>query len=211
MTRASRSAVFLLDDDVAVRQAMAAVTRSLDLPLETPASVEAYLKQFDPVRPGCLVVGAHLSDMSGLDLLERFCRSRVFVASIVIAADPDIATVVRALRAGAITFMQKPFDEEQLSDAIGEALACDREFRRRQSETDRVRRRLERLTTGEADVLKSLAAGKTNREIADALDVSVRTVEVRRAKVMEKMKADTLPELLHDVFFLEFSSDEKLW
>jgi FixJ family two-component response regulator len=211
MTRANAPAVFLIDDDVVVREAAAAATRALELPLEVLVSPNAYLKQFDPQQPGCLVVDVHFSGTSGLDLLERFQRERVFVASVAVAATPDVLTVVRAMRAGAVTFLNKPLTEEQIAGALDEALARDDDFRRRQARIDRTRRRIEKLTEGETDVLKLLAAGKMNREIGETLNVSVRAVEVRRAKIMEKMKADTLPELLRDVFFLEFSSEEELW
>jgi two-component system, LuxR family, response regulator FixJ len=211
VTHSCESTVFLIDDDAAVRQAMAEVTRSLELPLEILVSAAEYLDQFDPLRPGCLVVDVHLSGMSGLELLEKFHRDRVCVASVAVAADPDISTAVRAMRAGAVTFLKKPVAEQPLWDAIGEALARDAEFRRRQAQIERIHRRMEKLTEGETDVLKLLLAGNMNREIAETLDVSVRTVEVRRAKLMEKMKADTLPEMLRDVFFLEFSAEKKLW
>ena len=209
MTHACEPTVFLVDDDPAVRQSMAALTRSLHKPLAVFTSADEFLQQFHPLQPGCLVVEIRLPGMSGLELLEKLHRDGVSLASIAVAADAAVSASVRAMRAGAITFLAKPIGEQQLWDALAEALERDAEFRRRQTQIERIRRRMERLTEGEGDVLNLLLAGKLNREIAGSLKISVRTVEVRRAKVMEKMNASSMPEMLRDVILLEIFSDKK--
>jgi two-component system, LuxR family, response regulator FixJ len=206
LTHACDRTVFLLDDDSAVRQSMAALTRSLKIPLEICASTDDFLGKYKPLPHGCLVLEVR---MGGLELLETLHGDGTPIAAIALSAKADVATAVRAMRAGAITFLEKPLVEQQLWDALAEALARDGEYRRRQAQMERIRRRMERLTAGESEVLNLLLTGKLNREIAETLSISVRTVEVRRAKVMEKMKAPSMPEMLRDVILLEIFSEKK--
>jgi two-component system, LuxR family, response regulator FixJ len=201
--------VFLLDDDPALRQAVAGLSRSLEMPSEYFGSAEDFLGQFDPTWAGCLVVEARLPGMSGLELLEKLHKEGVFFAAIAVSANADAAMAVRAMKAGAVTFLEKPIPERRLWDSLHEALQCDAEHRRQHARIERIDRRMQKLTQGESDVLALLRAGKSNREIAESFAISIRTVEVRRAKVMEKMKASSLPELLRDVFLLEFFSEKK--
>jgi RNA polymerase sigma factor (sigma-70 family) len=201
--------VFLIDDDPVVRQSMSALTRSLKMPLEILVSADDFLNVFHPLQPGCLVAEVRLPGMSGLDLLEKLHRDGVFLASILVSSHAEVSTAVRAMRAGAITFLEKPLVGNQLWDALTEALHRDTEHRRQQTQIERIRRKMEKLNEGESEVLHLLLSGKLNREIAESLGISVRTVEVRRAKLMEKMKAATLPEMLRDVILLEFSSEKK--
>ncbi|MCC6127033.1 MAG: response regulator transcription factor [Pirellulales bacterium] len=206
MTRPGEPTVFLLDDDPAARQAIAAMTRSLEMPLEIVASADDFLDKFDPARPGCLVVEVHSPGIKGLELLEKLRAAGVFFAAVAVSAKADAAAAVRAMRAGAIDFLAKPLDEERLWSALQEALQRDAEYRRRQAQVERIRRRMERLNEGELAVLELMQAGKPNREIAESLKLSVRAVEVRRAKIMEKMKVSSLAELLRNVILLEFFS-----
>jgi two-component system, LuxR family, response regulator FixJ len=202
--------VFLLDDDPAVRQAVAAMTRSLEMPLAIVASADDFFDRFDPAQPGCLVAAVQSSSPSGLELLEKLHQAGVFFAAIAVADKADAATAVRAMRAGAIDFLEKPLSEERLWSSLQETLARDAAYRQRQAQMERIRRRMEKLTDGESAVLKLIEAGKLNREIAEALGISVRTVEVRRAKLLEKMKASSLAEMLRDVILLEiFSAKEQ--
>jgi FixJ family two-component response regulator len=202
--------VFLIDDDPAMRQLLADLTCSLELPLEIFNSASVFLQQFDAMRPGCLVVEARMPGMSGLELLEKLYRDGLYCAAIAVSAKADTSTIVRAMKAGTVTFLEKPISERQLWDSLYEALECDAEYRRRQSRIDRIQRRMEKLTEGECEVLSLLLEGKMNREIAAAFRISVRTVEVRRAKIMEKMKASSLAEIIRDVLFVEFLTEEPL-
>jgi two-component system, LuxR family, response regulator FixJ len=204
LTRPGEPTVFLLDDDQAARQAVAAMTRAMEMPLEIAATADDFLDKFDPARPGCLVVEVHSPGIKGLELLEKLRAAGVFVAAIAVSSKADAAAAVRAMRAGAIDFLAKPLDEERLWSALQEGLQRDADYRRRRAQAERIRRRREKLNKGEHAVLDLMKAGKPNREIAETLKLSIRAVEVRRAKVMEKMKADSLAELLREVLLLEF-------
>ena len=159
MTHACEPTLFLLDDDPAVRQAMSTLSRSLQMSLEIFNSAGDFLDKFDPLQHGCLVLDVRLLGKSGLELLENLHRDGIFIATIVISADAEVPTAVRAMRAGAITFLEKPLDELQLREALQEALRRDAEYRRRQTQIDRIRRRREKLTEGEGEVLALLLAG----------------------------------------------------
>ena len=203
MTNTGEPTVFLIDDDPAVRQSITELTRSLKLPVEVFGSATDFLKRFGSSRPGCLVVEVRLPGMSGLELLEKLQRDGVFFAAIVVSADASAPLAVRAMKAGAITFLEKPCRGQQLWESLQEALKRDAEQRQRHNQIARIRRRMEQLSAGESEVLSLILAGKMNREIAETLNISVRTVEVRRSMVMEKMKASSLAELIRAALLVE--------
>ena len=209
MTTAREPTVFLLDDDAAVRQSVASMARSMEMPLTILGSAADFLEKFDPAQPGCLVAAVHSSNAGGLELLEQLHEAGIFFAAIAIAAKAEAATAVRAMRAGAIDFLEKPLDEERLWNSLQEALQRDAAYRQRQVRMERIRRRMESLTEGESEVLNLLRAGKLNREIAESLKISVRAVEVRRAKLMGKMKASSMAELLRDAILLDIFSEKQ--
>jgi two-component system, LuxR family, response regulator FixJ len=188
--------VFIIDDDPAVRQSLTVLMRAMRLHAEAYESAQAFLDAFDPSRPGCVLLDVRMQGMSGLGLLEEFSRQEIPLPAIVMSAYGDVPMVVRAMKAGALNFLEKPCRDQQLWEAIQEALQWDSAHRRQTALRSKVRHRLERLTTGEHDVLRLLADGKSNRAIAADLNLSVRTIEVRRAKLMKKMKAESLAELI---------------
>jgi two-component system response regulator FixJ len=188
--------VFIIDDDVQTRQSLAAAVRSMDLDCETFASAMDFLNAFDPMRAGCLVLDVCLAGMSGLELLERVNDRVVYLPAIVTSARRDVATVVRAIRAGAVDFLEKPPHVQSLRRAVREALNWDAENRPCLVQLVKVRHRLENLSPGEYAVLEKLIGGESNKVIAAELGVSVRTVEVRRANIMRKMKACSLADLI---------------
>jgi FixJ family two-component response regulator len=201
--------VFLLDGDPAVRQMMAALARGWDWPVEIIPSVEEFLDASNPLQPGCLVADIHSPGMSGGGFLENFRRGGMFYAIVALSPKTDVPTAVRMMKAGATAFLEKPVDQDTLKAAVEEALRIDADHRRRQGHLDRIRRRWKKLNDGENDVLKLILLGKMNREIADALTVSVRTVEVRRAKIMEKMKANSLAELIRETVYVELYDEQR--
>jgi FixJ family two-component response regulator len=211
LTQLSEPTVFLLDDDPAVRQSMVALTRSLELPIKVLDSANDFLDAFNPLQSGCLVFDIRLLGFHGLEFLTKLHEGDVFFAAIALTANADVPTAVHAMRAGAINCLQKPLDEPQLFLSIQEALNRDAEYRRRQSQMERTRRRIEKLTTKESDVLKLIMAGKLNREIADMLKVSLRTVEERRSKITQKMKAASLPEMIREIVLYEYFSEKSLF
>jgi two-component system, LuxR family, response regulator FixJ len=188
--------VFIVDDDPAIRQSSISMMRSMDLEAEDFSSAKEFLEAFDPVRSGCLLLDLRLPDMSGLELLERINKQIVCMPAIVISANAKAPIVVRAMRAGALNFLEKPCSDRFLRTAIHEAFEWDAVNRRRLVRLVKVCRRLENLTSGEYSVLEKILEGKSNKKIAADLNVSVRAVEVRRAKIMRKMRAESLVNLI---------------
>jgi two-component system, LuxR family, response regulator FixJ len=188
--------VFIVDDDPAVRQALMTLVRSMRLQAEAYESAQQFLDTFDAARPGCVLLDVRMPGISGLGLLEQFNRQEIPLPAIVMSAYGDVPMVVRAMKAGALNFLEKPCRDQQLWEAIQEAIKWDADHRERMALRTHVRHRLQRLTPGERDVLALLINGTPNRTIASELNLSVRTIEVRRAKIMDKMKADSLAELI---------------
>ena len=192
----TESTVFIIDDDPAVRQSLMVLMRAMRLKAEAYESAQQFLDAFDPSRPGCLLLDVRMPGMSGLGLLEQLGREEIPLPAIVMSAYGDVPMVVRAMKAGALNFLEKPCRDQELWEAIQEALKWDAVHRRQTALRSRVLGCLERLTPGEHDVLRLLIAGTSNKSIAAELQLSVRTIEVRRAKLMKKMNADSLAELI---------------
>ena len=190
------STVFIIDDDPAVRQALAVLVRSMRLRVEAYESSKDFLDNFDSTRPGCLLLDVRMPGISGLELLEQLGQNNVRLPAIVMSAYGDVPMVVRAMKAGALNFLEKPCRDQQLWEAIQEGLKWDAVHRKYIVLRTRVLHRLQRLTSGEHDVLRLLIDGKSNKTIAAELNLSIRTIEVRRAKLMKKIKAESLAELI---------------
>jgi two-component system, LuxR family, response regulator FixJ len=192
----SESTIFIIDDDPAVRQALSVLVRSMHMRAETYESAQQYLATFDPSRPGCLLLDVRMPGTSGLELLEQLNRAEVRLPAIVMSAYGDVPMVVRAMKAGALNFLEKPCRDQQLWEAIQEGLRWDAAHRQQMAMHTKALHRLNRLTPGEHEVLQQLVEGRSNKVIAEDLGLSVRTIEVRRAKIMTKMKAESLAELI---------------
>ena len=188
--------IFIIDDDPAVRQALTVLVRSMRLKTESYESSQHFLNSFDSMRPGCLLLDVRMPGVSGLELLEKLSRDDVRLPAIVMSAYGDVPMVVRAMKAGALNFLEKPCRDQQLWEAIQEGLRWDAAHRQHIILQTKMRQRLSRLTSGEHEVLRLLIDGKSNKAIATELELSVRTIEVRRAKLMKKMKAESLAELI---------------
>jgi FixJ family two-component response regulator len=188
--------LFLIDGDSVLRQSAASIAHSLHKSFAAFASAEEFLEKFDPVQHGCLIVEIRLPEMSGLELLEKLRDGGEIFTAIVVSADAEPATVVRAMRAGAYDFLKKPCDEPQLLEMLHRAFDRDAAHRRRLAHFARIHARRKKLTEGEKEVLALVLDGRMNREIAESLKLSVRAVEVRRSKIMAKMKASTQAELI---------------
>lgn len=188
--------IFIVDDDPAVRQALTVLVRSMRLQAEAYESAQEFLDAFDAARPGCLLLDVRMPGISGLGLLEQFNRDEITLPAIVMSAYGDVPMVVRAMKAGALNFLEKPCRDQQLWESIQEALKWDSQHRQSLALRSKARDRLQRLTSGEHDVLRQLIDGKSNKTIAAELSLSVRTIEVRRAKLMKKMRAHSLAELI---------------
>jgi len=199
----SSATVFVVDDDREVRDALQLLMESVGLVVETRDSAQAYLDRFDPERAGCLVVDVRMPGMSGIDLQARLAAERLHPPIIIITGHGDVPMAVRAVQAGAVDFIEKPFNDQALLDSVHRAIEQDAEQRGEASILSDIRARYEKLTPREREVLEQVVAGKRNKVIAIDLDVSQSTVEAHRAKVMEKMEADTLSDLMRMMITLE--------
>lgn len=199
----SSGTVFVVDDDQEVRDALQLLMESVGLSVETFESAQSYLDQFDPERPGCLVLDVRMPGMSGLDLQARLTAERLHPPVIIITGHGDVPMAVRAVQAGAVDFIEKPFNDQSLLDGVHRAIEQDAEQRGVASRLADIETRYQRLTPREREVLEQVVAGKRNKVIAADLGVSQSTVEAHRARVMEKMEAATLSDLMRMMLSLE--------
>jgi two-component system response regulator FixJ len=188
--------VFIVDDDAAIRFAMQALMDSVNLNHEIFASADEFLEKISGQRPGCLVLDIRMPGLGGLELQEELIKRGDTLPIIFITGHGDVPMAVEAMQKGAVDFIQKPFRDQELLDRIREALATDEECREAQQHHAEVAHRLERLTNREREVFDLVVTGKPNKVIAYELGVSQRTVEIHRARVMEKMQARSLADLV---------------
>lgn len=192
----SSQIVHVIDDDVAVRQSMAFLLSTAGYAVRVHESAVAFLEVLSGAEDGCIVTDIRMPGMDGLELQGRLKSMNVGLPVIVITGHGDIALAVQAMKAGAIDFIEKPFDDDVLLAAIRSALARNQHQVEREALRVEIGHRLESLSDRERDVLEGLVAGKPNKIIAYDLGISARTVEVYRANVMTKMRADSLSELV---------------
>ena len=195
----AEATVFVVDDNVGVRKSLRALLESAGLAVETYASGEEFLAAYDPECPGCLVLDVRLRHGSGLDLQDELRRRKAILPIIVLTGYGDVQTSVRALRAGAFDFLQKPAPPTVLLGRIGAAIAFDHQARAATTDRAAVSERLAQLTPREREVMELLIAGKPSREIAAALHVSVRTVEGHRRMVLLKVNVSSAAQLVRTV------------
>lgn len=188
--------VFLVDDDEAVRDSMRWLVESVGLRIETYASGRLFLEAFDPDQPGCLITDMRMPDMGGLELQDQLRRRGSTMPVIIVTAFGDVQTAVRAMKRGAVDFLQKPYNNEQILELIQRSIARDQEERRRRSSRQLVEEGLQRLTPREREVLQLVVSGRSNKEIARELGIVPKTVEAHRAQVMAKMGVRSLADLV---------------
>ena len=192
----TQSTVFIVDDDEAVRDSLSWLMQSVGLNTQTFPSADAFLKEFGEDRPGCLLLDIRMPGMSGLELQNELNERGFRLPLIVISGHADVPMAVRALKAGAFDFVEKPFNDQLLLDTVQRAIEQDREQRESHAETDEWRARLETLTPREHEVLELVVAGAPNKQISSELGVSLKTVEAHRARVMDKLQAESLSQLV---------------
>ena len=190
--------VFIVDDDPRARDSLAALVRSKRLRAAQYSSAEEFLGAYDG-SSGCLVTALRLRGMTGLELQKTLKARGIPLPVIVIAYDGDVPTAVRAMKAGAVTFLEKPCSTQELWSSIQTALKLANRRRSEESQREEFRSRLAQLTPAESRVLEKLVAGKPNKAIALELDIGLRTVELRRSNIFKKMQAGSLAELLRMV------------
>jgi len=190
------SMVFIVDDDEAMRDALDTLIRSVGMKTVLHASADEFLASYDPEQPGCLVLDVRMPGMSGLELQDRLVEEGVDLPVIIITGHGDVPMAVRAMRAGALDFLEKPFREQDLLHRIHQAIERDAKIRRERAAKADIVARLASLTSREREVMERVVAGKHNKAIASELGVSHKTVEFHRVKIMEKMKADSVAALV---------------
>ena len=188
--------VYIVDDDPAIRIAMQALLESVNLKHEIFASADEFLRHEEQHRSGCLVLDIRMPGLGGLELQDELIARGSSLPIIFITGHGDVPMAVEAMQKGAVDFIQKPFRDQELLDRINEALLTDQQQREIRQRQDEVVHRLERLTKREREVFDLVVTGKPNKVIAFDLDVSQRTVEIHRARVMEKMEARSLADLV---------------
>jgi two-component system response regulator FixJ len=188
--------VFVVDDDEAVRESLSALLLAHGFRVETFASGGDFLKNLDPRGRGCVLIDVHMPGMDGLQLQARLAEIDDKLPVIVMTGFGQVPIAVKAMKAGAVDFIEKPFEEGPMLDAVRRALIGQENAIRAESRRAEQRARLARLTARERDVFQRLAEGKPNKIIAHELVISPRTVEIHRARVMEKLEAGSLSDLV---------------
>jgi FixJ family two-component response regulator len=200
--------VYVVDDDEGVRTALARLVRSVGLKAETFSSAKAFLEQKLPDRTACLVLDVRLPGSSGLDLQTALGQAQQTLPIIFITGYGNVPVSVRAMKGGALDFLEKPFNDEELLDAIRRALARSDEARAENAERVVVQRRLDSLTAREREVLGLVITGMLNKQIAAELGAAEKTIKVHRGRVMKKMAADSVADLVRMTQRIGFAARE---
>lgn len=188
--------IFVIDDEAAVRDAIALLIRSVGMKCEAYGSADEFLVSYDPEIPGCLILDVRLPGMSGLQLQDTLNERGVGLPIIMITAHGTIQMAVRAVKAGAFDFIEKPFRDQDLLDRVQQAIRHDLESREKHSRKSRMVGLVAALTRREREVLDLVVEGLSNKEIAGRLKLSHKTIEYHRSKIMEKLQVDSIPELV---------------
>ncbi|MGO8696252.1 MAG: response regulator transcription factor [Limisphaerales bacterium] len=188
--------VYVVDDDASIREALSSLARSVGLSVETFSAAKEFLRHKRSEAPACLVLDVRLPGSSGMELQRELAAADNQIPIVFITGHGDIPMSVRAMKAGAVEFLTKPFRDQDLLDAIQQAIARDAEALKQRSETAELRTRYEMLTEREREVMRFVVQGLMNKQIAGELGTSEITVKIQRGQVMQKMQAESVPDLV---------------
>ncbi len=197
--------VFVVDDDHAVRRFLCGLIASVDVPVESYASAQDFLDSYEPGRAGCLLLDIRLPGMSGLELQQELDRRAIDLPVIILTGHGNVQVAVNAMKAGAVDFIEKPFNNELLLDRVQRALSKGVKAREARLGQEAIKDRMAQLTPRERQVLERVIAGDTNKGVARRLRISEKTVELHRSQVMEKMQAGSLAALVKMVSAVQAS------
>jgi FixJ family two-component response regulator len=188
--------VFVVDDDAAVRDSLRWLVSSVQLPVKTFETADAFLAELTPRAFGCVLIDVRMPGMSGLQLQEVLKERAADLAVIIVTAHADVPMAIRAMKAGAVEFIEKPFNDQHVIELISAAIAKNAAALRTTEQSHEIQRRLESLTARESQVFQRIVAGHPNKVIAHDLKLSQKTIEIHRAKVMRKMRAKSFADLV---------------
>lgn len=192
----TKGTIFIVDDDAAVRDSLAALLEAEGFAVEAFESAKTFLAGYAPKDACCVIADIRMPDMDGLQLQEEIIQRAWGLPVIIITGHGDVPLAVRAMKAGAVDFIEKPFDDEVLRASIARGIEQSRRARGESAATQEVEGRISQLTAREREVMEHLVAGRPNKVIAHRMDISPRTVEVHRGRVMDKMQARSLSDLV---------------
>jgi len=190
------SIVYIVDDDAAVRDALSIFIQSKGILVREFESAESFLDHYNPEYSGCLILDVRMPHMNGLDLQEQLLQRQISIPIIFMSGHADIPDSVKALRAGAIDFFVKPFDNNLMMERVEEAIKLDFLERKHRLKELSLKKRIDRLTSREREVLHLIIDNHTNKEVARMLDISHRTIEAHRSQIMRKLEVENLSELI---------------
>jgi two-component system, LuxR family, response regulator FixJ len=191
----TKTLVYLVDDDYSVRDSLSLLIETTGQDVMCFDSAYAFLDNYDPDQAGCLILDVRMPSMTGLELQEEMVKREISIPTIFISGHADVPDSSKAFRGGAVDYMEKPFDSDTLLKRVQEAIQKDLETRVHKSEQRKLKKRLSLLTPREHEVMVLIVKGKSSKEIGKKLEISNRTIDVHRAKLMDKMEAEDVAEL----------------